>query len=640
MAKRFVVSDFLRSQQLNPVAFDTKEQTVTVEDRAGTQQVFDVKEFVKNNKLTDATIEYNTPDNPDILEGLEWEDRAALASGNIKGGLNYLKEKYGDAAYTAENGLTVKKGGKWISVEPSVFAMSDPWEITKELAKDAAEFTPEIVSGAAVATGPVGMLARAAGYALANMVFKNVLGRAVNTYDATPTEVIQDAGLDMMFALGGEAVVLGLKATPGLVKSSLEKLKTKVGGPQKQAIIENAVGEGRTAGQLGYLVDNPEAVIHADKALKTTGGVKYEAKAAIENEQRAIMNNVAANIDDAVEAGTRRDVSGLITAPEAKNFKFEVGKAIDETIDERLISTGAVVRDAGKLRVATPQEVLQESVKRGTPVRGLSVEELPDMKKLLDEINSFKALNEKAILTGKEGAAKALALEKNFRDRLRSLNFQADSLKGISDDFSKGFQLKQGQSWANVGLGNKHAVYKKNILTRADLRNFFKGKLDGDDKIAGATRRAANLDNKYPEIREQLSELGTVMPEFQGVLEKLRAREASKAVLEIPGVAMGKSLVEAGKSLFRGSPKQAILHTAEAFSSSPIKPLRQKYDAVVKAKIDAANTVKNMSPAERDALLNDPEKLEILLNPDKLLNQVKQETTEQLKMGAQKQLRR
>jgi hypothetical protein len=140
---------------------------------------------------------------------LSFGDRTALAVGNDRGRLNYLKKRYEDARLD-KDGFKVKKDGLWYAADPEGRGEGSAWDKTKELVTDiTADIIPELTHTAAGAlaglitigkasTG-VGIPASIAGAGLlqataqaGSSAVMSSLGRYYGTYQAEPLEQMLD----------------------------------------------------------------------------------------------------------------------------------------------------------------------------------------------------------------------------------------------------------------------------------------------------------------------------------------------------------------------------------------------------------------------------------------------------------------
>lgn len=247
MATAFNPDEFLQNQ--------AQPGQITMTDPSGAQasapqppppmEGFDIDKFLNDGQATDELtgekiplgLSGNSPDTamnrmPPNMTAL---DRIKLSLGNEAGNIKYLQDKFDDVKMT-ENGLSVKAGNTWYTVDPKNGDIKDPWARTAEYVRDALEFGPEaigvgtglataaavapIAAGAAAMTGgvaaPAGIAATlgAAGAAggLASAGIRASLGRAVGTYDTSnPAEVAYDLAFESLLNSAGSVIPLGVK---------------------------------------------------------------------------------------------------------------------------------------------------------------------------------------------------------------------------------------------------------------------------------------------------------------------------------------------------------------------------------------------------------------------------------------------
>lgn len=170
-----------------------------------------------------------TPINESPVSG---EDRLKLSLGNKQGSINYLKNKYEDAAVDPKGNLVVKQEGLWKRVDAEGWGSGDAWSKTKEVLKDIVDVTPEVATVAAtlpiVGTG-AGAIAASGAVTGAAGAIRTSLGRLAGTYEATPEEQIADIGIESLLGLGGATFAAGVKPGFDVLKKGLGGLAKTFG---------------------------------------------------------------------------------------------------------------------------------------------------------------------------------------------------------------------------------------------------------------------------------------------------------------------------------------------------------------------------------------------------------------------------
>lgn len=302
----------------------------------------------------------NTPDSPLPTSPVTLEDRAKLQSGNTKGSIRYLKKSFEDAKFHPEHGLVVKKQGAWHAVDPSSGVsdwIKDPYEFTKDVVdtwNEALDFGSSVAAGAAGAVaGPVGAVAgRIAGQG-ASSAAQVYLGKLWGTYEATNEEALQDIGLDMLLAAGGEAIAPGV--APGvkqLVKAAgkikqwggdaavaaWSGLSSKLTGVTSQAmnqLLTKAPVVTKTISSLGK-----EARKNAGKAGVQFSDVQQVAKMRMNGLAEQILERADKALPNQYRAGLR----ALATNPKTKTLSLDSRSMVKELVD--------AIDQSGALKVA------------------------------------------------------------------------------------------------------------------------------------------------------------------------------------------------------------------------------------------------------------------------------------------------
>lgn len=239
-------------------------------DEAGNavEEAHDPHEFVKYISQRDLgrplspdeyTLNLNSPSNPIQRSPLSEEQRLKIQFGNATGTINYLKKSFDGAHIDPDGNFSVKRGNAWYAVDPSGLGRGTPWEKTRELIKDTADISDELINGimtgSATAIGGVlgfgtsgvpgamatGLVAGGAGGKLSGMM-RTRLGRALGTWQVDVPEGLPeeeqeayvrrameaDEAVEMWTSMAGGAIAPGVKPTAKAVWGALGAVKKKV----------------------------------------------------------------------------------------------------------------------------------------------------------------------------------------------------------------------------------------------------------------------------------------------------------------------------------------------------------------------------------------------------------------------------
>lgn len=338
-------------------------------------------------------------------------ERWRLAFGNNAGKIDFLKKKFEDVVINEEQGILLRKAGKWYKADPSLFGDGPFSDKVYEFAKDVADLGDLIPTGvgqvvggavggmlgaqAGLAAGmagsapaapgtlgasvPAGAIAGAyiggaaglaVGEAAGAMVgggVRNYLGRVYGTYEPPPpSDEIKELALDGMYALGGRAIALGAKPTYNALVDSLKWVGEKAPRAVKDML---AVVYGKTTGAgtagMETLWANPGKIVHGVRNyLGEAGG---NSKAAAQLAKDDAVQEMKSFLEEGAAALPRkwRDmVSTLIESPQTRE---RVAK-LDVDMEEVFLEAGKTMEKAGFGRLV-PIEAPDAVEKTGKTVR-------------------------------------------------------------------------------------------------------------------------------------------------------------------------------------------------------------------------------------------------------------------------------
>lgn len=180
--------------------------------------------------LTFSGLSPETAMNKSVVTAL---DRLNMSTGNAQGNVEYLKKKFEDVKPIGDSGdLAVLKEGNWFRVDPVNGEISDPWELTKEYMRDAADVAPMLASipigilATPAAAGTAAVVGTAAALGAGIEATRTSLGRIVGTYDATPAEQAWDIGFEGLLNAAGAKIGAGVKPTAKWMSNHIDDLAT------------------------------------------------------------------------------------------------------------------------------------------------------------------------------------------------------------------------------------------------------------------------------------------------------------------------------------------------------------------------------------------------------------------------------
>lgn len=373
---------------------------------------------------TDDPAHMGTPDDPIDISPLGVADRFKMSFGNAKGRDAYLRKNFEDVMTTKDNGLLVKKGGKWHEVDPGTM-----WNLgtgggnfgdkVYEFAKDVADLSADAVSGIGMAVGakvgsvmggvaggiagtavaggnpfaaPLGEVGGAiagamggeiVGGALASKV-RTSLGRIVNTYEATPEEELRDNGVDALYAIGGQAVAAGVRPVASGIVSSAKWVGDHV-PPAIKDMFAVYLGKSTGAGTeaVHTLWNAPGRVVQGIKSYvaraagDTAAAVQMATDDAIGN-----MKSFLAEATHALPNKWAQGVKALIENP-------RTGTRLEADMPQVFLGAGSALEEAGFGRIVAKEAPASEATSN-------------TVRRYYDKEGALKNIIETERTTGKE----------------------------------------------------------------------------------------------------------------------------------------------------------------------------------------------------------------------------------------------
>lgn len=639
----FDAGGFLKSQGLELVDGVDEAGTYGVKTPDGEVVRMDVQGFMKSQgvPLDKLDVNLNDPSAPVESSPVDLGDRAKLALGNARGGLEYLKSKYEDAAYTEDKGLVVKHKGVWHTVDPE----TDPWDLSKELGKDIVEgavrYVPSMVgqvvggklgqaagsalgglvagtssAGTAAAPGAVagGVAGEVVGSGLgaaAGEKLRTSLGRAVGTYKATPEEEAKDLALEGLFGMAGVAIPLGArpaldkfaKVTGGFKGASeaVKDLAAKVWG------AANGTGPAATK---AVIEKSPQVAAEMGRAAKSYAGVEG-IKQGLAQEQAQVAENF---LDHATKELPRKYGSmldDLVQTAEGTKLRVNVGQSMSDAVKSvEDLGLGKVI--GGELVPYTKAEVADRAA-QGLATSGADDATVAKVNQILSGVEKYSSIGE---LQGSNAAKVLTDINKNLNSIQRSLAKQqlpAEVERALTQVGSKFHELV-GSSFEKAGLGEKYTgmqmLYKDYGQAVGQARKILKSDNGIENLVARLTAQrpgpaAKGADNMAKLLAELTGDAGTKAYEDIMIKEAAKQYSTWAPKMGLTQVAAGGVGAMKGAAALAANP----LSTAAAGVAMSPKAGFYAYRAGAKG-VAYASSVKDflvgLTPTQRLQLLKDP----------------------------------
>lgn len=451
----FDAGGFLKEQGIELAGEDSTGQPIFKLPNGETRP-FDVNGFLKSKgvPVDKFSIELNSP--ADALEEspVSFLDRAALAAGDEKGRVNYLKNKFQAVQFDDNKGLVVKdKSGLWKTVDPS--GVTNPQEFAKDLIDNV--FTGAQIAGgvgAAALAAPSGPGAVAAAGAAGGGIEAGriALGKILGTYAGTAEDIAKDVAFETVTSLAPEAAFQGAKAGYKAVAPSIKRFTDgfkSIGSTASEGTKELMTDilsktTGATPQATRMMIDNADEV--GAELAKYKGLTQQQIVSQLKDEQIKVVDTL---LEDAPKALTRKfgELKSALVS-QAKNMgEVDLGEIATQGLktlsDSGIIAEVPMKSGRKAFRILTPKEMAD----KGVLGEALSESSRNQLQKLVKEVNQFSTLGKS---TGPDAAAKLMDLKRAvnaFYDDLPgdmapsavrvAQKLRADTVNAIGDSFSK-----------------------------------------------------------------------------------------------------------------------------------------------------------------------------------------------------------
>lgn len=611
-----------------------------------------------------------TPDQALAQSPLDDAERAKFSLfGNKKGLETELKKRFGDDSVRVDpnnmDSYVVKDQGVWKAVDPD----SSAWETTKNLLSaigkgmvpgagakaavgadtltageeeavgDVADVSRELVIvgasvGAAVlsrgASIPI-QIAGQLGAAGALRALTTSMGRAIGTYDATTAEQLQDVGTEMLWALGGETMGVGIKAG---VKGALAAVKGLSNNSARWAQGFKTLGAdllSKLTGVNGRALDeafdpaNSRRIEGIIKSFGATGSSADDIVFNIQKKQLGMVEKTMELVETGIDEIWQSGMEEASKKVSNKNFKVVAQELIQPMrsfaldngltkIQERVVTAQGktIIRDVAADRVQAElvkrKGILPRSwsvaansydeALKGFEVSGRQLPEiLVDSQKGFKELQKFVMQSEKVAqasgtLTGTQGFNDLTTLLKNFKKATFSMKNRAakeglnaasrasaelangldgaleTSLKSRGLDDALDTFVSTKKSWAKARSETQIFLDPWETFKSTKDRNVL-GKLS-DDMIKGASRKQQQTAGMDFVLNNLFKNKQGAQAQAKNLYKDLLVHDAAIQFIPLVGKGRGSLAATAAVgSAGAGNLQQAAGFTVSAGISSP-----------------------------------------------------------------------
>jgi hypothetical protein len=620
---------------------------VTTSD--GQEKTFNAKKFFADQGVdfSSLAVKANSPETALNISPVGILDRGALALGNAKGKLGYLKNKFDDVRYDNDKGLVVNNKGVWQTVDPSGLGDGDAWDMTKELVKDVVDMGDVAASavasgigaakGAALGTlaGPAGavaggLLGAAAGGG-ASEGLRSSLGRLAGTYQATPEEQLQDVGIEALLNMGGEAVGLGAKATLGMIGKSFKNIGANAAEASKDMLSE-ALGKITGAGPQATrtMMDQTDQVIKEIAQAKSSSRTVSGMVDTLRDQQLKTAEQILNDAPKALTSQFGKLKSQLVS--EAANMpSTHIGKIASDALTG-IEQAGILKRTADKegniiFKVMDDESAIKLR-NQGQNAAILAPTVQAELKPIVDQLNKFTKLGE---FKGSQAAATLMDLKKTINDVYRDMvgPTTSPSVKGLLDDFKTRFSQGIGQAFDSAGLTPQYMSTVNIYQKYADA--------------VGMARRMAQQENGAENfVKKLVSDSGAnrTLKDLAQDLSMLMGKEGSDKINSI-------TTKEAAKSFSSWLPRTGLASQAGVGAAIAAAPATGGASLAAipatspKLMLNAVNygqkglkLIQSLNPAQRIQMLQNPELLGTFLRTTMTAASDQEKLTQQLTQQA------
>jgi len=629
---------------------------------------YDEESFIKQY-LDPATLESRpeyangmSPDTAINQSPLSVLDRAKMSIGTDTGGLKFLQEKFGKENVAVSKGkfVTVKDAnGSWYQIDPNGGGSGDPWERSKEIAKDILGDNAGLIGSAALtigalATAPMtggASLIAAASVGAGTSLLRTSLGRMAGTYDSTPEEQLKDIAIETALSIGGQGIALGLKPTAQVIGSAFgraaEQFK-KLPLPSRD-LIAKVQGYTTGVGEDTYRTWMNQAD-EVGTALKNAGKGALDSDSVVTN---LTQQNIQAtkNLAQETRTGlTKFYQSGLddIAAKAGDKFQPKIASSVSETFKEYADQGFGELAKDGKFLLKNQKDIAKMMAQSG------QVSPLADeagyglLNKYVNYVNDVVAGQKD--LTGKAAVNQYVALEQRLGQKARELALEAADVGGVDViNVIKGINqkiLNKSDEFASKSIGTTelsesfknlqktYGSYKNQLSPILDAQTayikkgsneVFNGLYDRMFKNTSLTTRGTGAKNA---LQTAISDIGKYSPNITKLTNEININKAAAAAMPAirPGLVGQAATYGAVMSL-----NPSVIGAAAGTSPR----LNYELAKTVGAQFKGMDFLKSLAPAKRIELMSNPKMAAQFFQTIVKTPQVEDEVKSQL-MGAVK----
>lgn len=474
---------------------------------------FDLDQFIQENTDQNGEVPpwYASGGAPELAinqSPVDVSDRLKMSVGNKAGQVDYLKQRYEDAAITKSGTVTVKSNNKWYVADPEGLGSGDAWQRTKELLSDLADIAPEAGAaaatvGAALATGGASLAVQAAalgGTGLASGAIRTSLGRAIGTYSADPYEQLTDIAFEGLLNAGGvfvaPAVRFGsqhvVRAVSGISKflsgvkaPAIPGLSSEAAKDVATEVLGNATGIG--GGNLKHIAQQgPRLATLADKTralVRKAGGSLEDEINLLQSSKTAQVKKLVTGIADNWGSAYKKSLNQFLGSVD-DGFNLNSTELYSPL--KSWYSKFGIIDDAGKFAKASDlQQSLAKLVDTGTEAEATVARRLlqdlqSDPKEAYNLLRSFVETSKPRdlALRGVRAAEAAIDYDKQITRLQWDSGNKAFSkkLSGIGDFFGLSKKQFLGAEGGDMGGGLYATLSSK--LSPEQVALLKKGKAD------------------------------------------------------------------------------------------------------------------------------------------------------------------
>jgi len=642
----FDVTGFIQSEGGRFIDRDDVTGNAIVESLQGERFEFDVNSFLTSEKMNpdEVQINWNTPDTALPDSPVDLLDRAFLAVGNVKGQVDFLSKRYDKVAVSETKGLTVMDQGVWKQVDPDQMA-GNRYEISEAVA-DIVEFAARealpiaggIAGFAGGAAGTLGVGAVPAGIAgqVAGAGVRNALGAFIGTYQPEEGEILQDMGMETLYAAGGALIPVAGRTAVNALKATKTAFKTigkKASEPVKEMIAETyGALAGTSAPAVKVMYDNVDDVVKIMRNAAKTGGASTEAiQDTIAKDQVKLLGETFAKAEAALpkkfgqaldemfniaeegvievsKKGTRR----LGFGPEGtrilpRTVEVDVGGVAGGAINDMFEAGIVKMGPKGRLVNLTPDEVglrLENGLSSGATLDRKSLKSVQDV---FDELLS---MHRKGRMKGRPAAR----LLTGMNQRINAITRSAKKKLGEDPALARSLEILTGQYRKNMDKAFTGTELAKPWERAVGLYDEYARAVDiarkaGDSPEALEAAVAKLMTSPGKRIAFK-GEVGRLQELVGGdAIERLQVMEAAKRFTPLRikmgmlGIAGGAAAVAAGGLPVAAGAVLAIPRVALKVTAAAQNLARQTSSATYKATAGVVDLVKAIPKGGVDELL-------------------------------------